>query len=60
MNELRMKALLARFKALVEELETEIKSDPDSYVKYDQMLHEQIKMYEEYDCLLYTSPSPRD
>ena len=49
MNELRMKALLARFKALVEELETEIKSDPDSYVKYDEMLYDQIKMYEEYD-----------
>ena len=49
MNELRMKALLARFKALVEELETEIKSDPGSYVKYDQMLHDQIKMYEEWD-----------
>ena len=49
MNELRMKALLQRFKALVEELETEIKSDPGSYVKYDQLLHDQIKMYEEYD-----------
>ena len=49
MNELRMKALLQRFKALVEVLETEIKSDPGSDVNYDQILHDQIRIYEEYD-----------
>lgn len=48
MNELRLKAILSRFKNLVEELETEIKSDPGHYKMSDED-YEQLKIFYQHE-----------
>lgn len=49
MNELRVKSLLIQLKNLVNDLESEIRNHPETYVKYDDSLYSEIKTYNEYN-----------
>ena len=64
MNVDKVKLIAHNLKLLAESLEDAIKEDPDSYLKSDvdpkTGLWKSPKPYTYKDCLLYTSPSPRD
>ena len=56
MNKGKLKVLLMALKEVVDELESEVYSDVDAYKNEQAFSASPL----DYDCLLYTSPSPRD
>ena len=60
MDKERLKLIVRNLELLVDGLKAEVYSDVDAYTKkveYDEV----AKYLHDYDdCLLYTSPSPRD
>ena len=49
MNEAIATKLIHNIRTLLDELESEIRNHPESYVVYDENLYSEIKMYQEYN-----------
>ena len=49
MNEAIATKLIHNIRTLLDELESEIRNHPESYVVYDENLYSEIKMYHEYN-----------
>ena len=49
MNEKKVKDLVRQMKVYIEQLESEVFSDPQAYVTYNSHLHDEIKKYEQWD-----------